>query len=121
MIKHFTYFGFVFALCVMVICGFSCSAPRPTPDPLSGFHVSDLQNLDSNKVITDDYKNYIHILSHEEQKFIAGIEYFEDGTGQHAIKITIGLNQRNWRHVLIYDKDNKRIKAIKYISGNSMS
>jgi hypothetical protein len=113
---------FIFSfLLVMFLCGFGCSSSKPTPDPLTGFHVSDLQNLDSNKAITDDYKDYIQKLSPEERKFVAYIDYFENGTGQHAVKITIGLNGTNWRHILIYDKDNKRIKTIKYISGHSAS
>jgi hypothetical protein len=97
-----------------------CSS-QPTPDPLAGFHVSDLQNLDSNKAITDDYKSYIHTLSPEEQKFATLDYYYEDGAGRHAVLITVGLNHMNWRHVLIYDKDGKRLKTIKYMSGNSMS
>jgi hypothetical protein len=113
---------FIFCLLLaMFLCGFGCANQKPTPDPLTGFHVSDLQNLDSNKATTDNYKDYIQKLSPEERKFIAYTEYFEDGTGQHAVKITIGLNHTNWRRVLIYDKDNKRIKTIKYISGNSAS
>jgi hypothetical protein len=108
----------------MFLCGFGCSLSEPAPpvpDPLTNFHFSSLNNLDSNKAISDDYKDYIQKLSPEERKFMAYTEFFEDGTGQHAIKITIGLNHTNWRHVLIYDKDNKRIKTIKYVSGNSMS
>jgi hypothetical protein len=105
----------------MFLCGFGCSSSKPTPDPLAGFHVSSLGNLDNNKEITDDYKAYIKTLSPEEQKFATLDDYFEDGTGQHAVLITVGLNFTNWRHVLIYDKDNKRIKTIKYISGHSSS
>jgi uncharacterized protein YfbU (UPF0304 family) len=93
----------------------------PTPDPLAGFHRSSLGNLDSNKAISEDYQAYIHTLSPDEQKYVAYIEFFEDGTGQHAVKVTIGLNHTNWRHVLIYDKSNKRIRTVRYVSGNSMS
>ena len=115
-----TQFIFSFLL-VMFLCGFGCSSSKPAPDPLAGFHVSSLGNLDSNKAITDDYKDYIQKLSPEERKFIGYTEYFEDGTGQHAVKITIGLNGTVWEHVLIYDKDNKRIKTIKYSNGGYRS
>ena len=108
-------------LLAMFLSGFGCSSPKPTPDPLAGFQVSDLQNLVNNKVITDDYKAYIHTLSPKEQEFANVDYYYEDGAGQHAILITIGLNHTNWRHVLIYNKDNKRIKTIKYADGGSMS
>jgi hypothetical protein len=89
-------------------------------DPLVGFHFSSLNNLDSNKAITDDYKDYIQKLSPEERERV-GLKYFEDGTGQHAVRITIGLNGTVWRHVLIYDKYDKRIKTIKYASGDYAS
>jgi len=108
-------------LATMLFLGFGCNTPKPTPDPLAGFHAGDFRDLHSNKAITDDYKAYIQTLSPDERKFIAGIEFYEDGAGQHAVKITIGLNHTNWRHVLVYDKDNKRIRTIKYISGNSAS
>lgn len=117
-IKYSNCFVFSLALCAMVISGCSCSAPKPAPDPLAGFHAAYGKVSQS---IVSDYQNYIKTLSPDERKFMVGTEYFEDGAGQHAVKITIGLNHSNWRHVLIYDKDDKRIKTIKYVSGNSMS
>jgi hypothetical protein len=123
MMKWIKQLGLIaLALLFATVCGIvSCAAPKPTPDPLAGFHVYDLQHLDDNKAITADYKAYIQTLSPEEQKFATLDYYYEDGAGQHAVLITVGLNHTDWRHVLIYDKDNKRIKTIKYISGNSMS
>ena len=32
--------------------------------------------------------------------------------------IMIGVNNKVWRHVLIYDKNNMRIKTVKYVSGD---
>jgi len=122
--KYPNHFWFALALCAMIFSGCSCSAPKstpPTPDPLAGFHVSSLVNLDNNKTITDDYKAYIKTLSPEEQEFATLDYYYENEAGQHAVLITIGLNHTDWEHVLIYDKDNKRIKTIKYISGHSAS
>jgi hypothetical protein len=113
-----------FTFCILlaaVICGTGCATQKPVPDPLVGFHVSSLGNLDSNKAITDDYKAYIQTLSPEERKYLGTIFYFEDGTGQHAVRIEIGLSGTWWEHVLIYDKDDKRIKTIKYSSGGYRS
>ena len=120
-IKHaIAYICSVCTLLGALVFGFGCSPSKPASDPLTGFHWSSLNNLDSNKAIDDDCKDYIHKLSPEESVG-AGREYFEDGTGRHAIKITIGVNGKNWEHVLIYDKDNHRIYTIKYVSGHSES
>ncbi len=91
-------------LLTALVCMIGCATSHP--DPLAGFHFSSLNNLDSNKVITDDYKDYIHTLSSEESKYAGPIHFFEDGTGQHAVQITIGINGTVWEHVLIYDKKN---------------
>ena len=121
LVKHSNKLTFALALCAMAISGCSCSAPKPTPDPLAGFHWSSLVNLDDNKTITDDYKNYILTLSPEEQRRAGPILYFEDGTGQHAVDIEIGINGTSWKHILIYDKDDKRIKTVKYSPGGYAS
>ena len=91
-------------------------------DPLVGWKLCQSQDpkyLD--KAIRDDYQDYIQKLSSKEREFATYDNDFEDGTGQHAVKITIGLNGTDWEHILIYDKNDKRIKTIKYVSGNSSS
>jgi hypothetical protein len=113
------HFWFALALCAMIFSGCSCAAPKPTPDPLAGFHEVDIQHLDSNKAITDDYKDYIQKLSPEETKYMGPNEFFEDGTGQHAVRIETDINGTDaWYHVLFYDKDNKRTKVVKYFKGH---
>jgi hypothetical protein len=89
------------------------------PDPLAGWK-PDFNTRPSDQIIEKDYQDYIQEqkLSPEKGKYVAYVECFEDGTGQHAVKITISLNHAVWEHVLIYDKDNKRIKTIKYHSGS---
>ena len=90
--------------------------------PLAGFHYSSLGNLDSNKAITDDYKSYIQKLSPGEKKYMGPIQFFEDGTGQHAVRIETDINGTDcWYHILFYDKENKRTKVIKYYNGRYQS
>ena len=64
--------------------GCSCAAAKPTSDLLIGFHWSSLKSLDSNKAISDDYKEYINNLSSDERAHVADVEFFEDGAGRHA-------------------------------------
>ena len=103
---------------VVMVAG--CAAQKPTPDPLAGFHWSSLVNLANNKAITDDYEAYIQTLSPEEKKYLgpSPIRYFEDRSGQHAVEIREGLNGTVWEHVLIYDKNDKRIKTVRYAAGH---
>ena len=104
------------ALSVAVISGCSCSAPKP--DPLAGWK-SASKNPD--QAITNDYQDYIQKLPPKGKDFVGSVIFFEDGTGQHAIDIGIGVNGRWWRHILIYDKENNRIKVIKYKTGGYQS
>ena len=102
--------------------GTGCSMLMHHSDPLVGWKLCQSQDpkyLD--KAIRDDYQDYIQKLSSKEREFATYDNDFEDGTGQHAVKITIGLNGTDWEHILIYDKNDKRIKTIKYVSGNSSS
>ncbi len=119
-IKYFSRIIIALALCTTAILGCKCNTIKS--DPLAGFHWSDLDNLHTNTAIMDDYQGYIKSLNLEKnEEFIGAFEYYENGTGQHAVDTTIGVGGAWWHHVLIYDKDNKRIKVIKYRSGGYRS
>lgn len=107
------------SLVVMAIILQSGCASKPAPDPLAGWQ-GDFNEQPNSEIIAD-YQNYIQQLPSKERKFATVDDWLKDGTGQHAIKITVGLDGKNWRHILIYNKDNKRIRTIKYISGDSHS
>jgi len=95
-----------------------------------GWRVSlDYQHFSPNRLdsaITDDYRSYIKNLSREERlnAFENNIRLLEDGTGKHAIEISIPLagfwSAVWWEHTLVYDTNNKRIKTMKYRSGGSI-
>ncbi len=106
------------AFCMAVGCA-------PTRNPLEGWKgwgADTGYHLD--KAITDDYQSYIKTLPTRESA-IAEAKFsqmfFEDGTGQHAVEISIPLDGTWWKYVLIYDKNNKRTKVIKYASGKYAS
>jgi hypothetical protein len=121
MLDHMKTIRFIFLLAAFVLVA-GCVDSKPTRDPLAGFHTGDFRTLDANKAITDDYKSYIQKLSPEERKYMGPYEFFEDATGQHAVRIETDINgNQAWYHILIYDKDSKRIKVIKYYKGKYMS
>jgi hypothetical protein len=119
-ITRFTFCILLATLALAVGCA-APKPPKPTPNPLEGWHFCSLTYLDSNKSIVDDYQDYIQKLPPEQKKYAYLNHVFEDGTGQHAIQIEIPLNGIWWEHVLIYDKDGKRIKAVKYTAGGYRS
>src|SRR5580698_107039 len=79
-------------------CGFGCAISKPTPDPLAGFYVDAFHTSDSNKVIADDYKEYIRKLSLKKEDFIGSVDFLENRDGQHAVAIKIGINGTWWEH-----------------------
>ena len=91
-----------------------CSTPNPAPDPLAGWREMLGVGNDPDKAITDDYQSYIQSLTPEERKSPSLPHFYVDGKGQHAIRFEVIMNGAGWAHVLIYDKEDKRIKVIKY-------
>ena len=118
-------------LLAALVCGFGCTSSKPTPDPLAGWQTN-YKSWPGAQVIEKDYQDYLKDLgvkpekagdivlyaSEDGSKCVGSIDFFNDGTGQHAVKITISVNHAVWEHVLIYDKSDKRIKAIKYAAGH---
>jgi uncharacterized protein YceK len=66
------------------------------------------------QAIIDDYQGFIK----EKRLFLSGAitGFYEDGTGQHAVQFAAFPPGENatWQYVFIYDKENKRIKRIRY-------
>jgi len=89
-------------------------------DPLAGWKL-DSDPYSGDQAIEKDYHDYIQQLPTEERKYAGPVSRFEDGTGQHAVLITIAQNGTDWAHVLFYDKKDKRIKVMKYVMGHYRS
>jgi hypothetical protein len=68
------------------------------------------------QAITDNYQDFLKKNNLSTVGAITG--FFEDGTGQHAIQFETGINGTSWVYTLIYDKNNKRIKVMRYVSGH---
>jgi hypothetical protein len=110
----------------VLITGVGCAAPKPATDPLAGWKGGKTAYEGSpfiDQAIRNDYRNYIQSLPADEKNVVNDfdIRFFEDGTGQRAVKISVPLHGVWWEHVLIYDKDDKRIDTINYSSGRYAS
>jgi hypothetical protein len=100
------------SLLVAYICGGGCATRS---DPLAGWRI-DYHNQ-PDPAIERDYHDYIQKLPANQNDFIGTVDFLRDDTGRHAIHIKVGANNRWWEHVLIYDKDNRRIQVLKYRNG----
>jgi hypothetical protein len=84
-----------------------------TPNPLVGWRI-EFKKVDP--AVEKDAEDYIRKLPPAEKKYAGWGFYYKDGTGQHAMVIEVDLNGTAWNHVLVYDKDDKRIKVVKYVA-----
>ena len=71
--------------------------------------------------IDRDYHNFISKLSLTWRDSLGQQGYLEDDHGKHAVTLVVCTDGTYWTYVLIYDRNDKRIKIIKYVSGHYMS
>ena len=113
LIKYSNYFGFILALCVMVVSGCSCTTTKQ--DPLAGWQKT-YGEVPSQ--IVKDYQDYIQKLPPEERNYVGPVFYYKDSTEQQAVTFEVDKYGKDvWNHYLFYDKNNKRIKAVKFYRG----
>jgi uncharacterized protein YceK len=89
------------------------------PDPLAGWkHTPDAQ---PSPAIVTDYHSYIEQLPPDQRKELIVNDYmvrlFESGKGFHAMEIRLLLKGVLWKHVLIYDESNRRVKVMRFANG----
>ena len=73
--------------------------------------------------IQRDARTYFQTLSEVERTSAeddSHVKYWEDGTGQHAVVLDAAHDNEFWTIALIYDRDNRRIKVLKYSTGSYM-
>src|ERR1035438_4659775 len=98
-VKHFiSRFGLTFlVLLATIFWTAGCVWFVHHPDPLAGWQRCFSQDPDKlDKTMEADYQKYVKTLPQNDQKFILTINFFEDGTGQHAAKILIDSNGTEW-------------------------
>jgi hypothetical protein len=108
------YSGLFLALSAMFVFGCRNKTSSPVVDPLIGWKVD--FNHQPDPMIMKDCQDYVKDLPPKGDKLTALGQFYEDGTGQHALTIEVFEHNQNasWLYILIYDKDNKRVNAIKY-------
>lgn len=115
----------VLAFGVLLITDGCTLLGKPDPDPLEGWKRtgSALRGNPYAKAIFDDYIMYVQSLSAKERKYVDAYNtwFYENGTGQHAIKIALAYDSTFWDHILIYDSNNRRIRTIKRFGGHYRS
>jgi|SRR6516162_9829643 hypothetical protein len=124
MIIHKTITSLFLVACVCVI-GCSSVPPYPRgsasvgPNPVAGWAGCQSQDFGTlDKAIQDDYRDYVSSLTSNELMWMGPRGLSEDGSGQHAITIHVAWWGTDWAHVLVYDKDNKRIRTVRYVAGH---
>jgi hypothetical protein len=100
-------------------------APRIQPNPLLGWKdlgVESVVGCPFGEVVCEDYRAYVRAMARHEQNLVIdhNVEFY---TKQElrAVEILIHTKGIKWKHVLIYDRDNKRVSAMKYAGGTYRS
>jgi mRNA-degrading endonuclease RelE of RelBE toxin-antitoxin system len=106
-------------LLVAIVWTAGCATKKP--DPLAGWKYMYLGQLDP--AIVEDYEAFVQKLPQEDRIQVDkySFERYADGAGNHAVRFRIGKDGifygTWWDYVLIYNKENKRTKVIKYADG----
>jgi hypothetical protein len=115
-----------FALCIL-LAGIFLVAGCATPNPVKGWkswnanlqppneHHPNEPYYQIDKAIIDDYQAYIKKIQPKNQDlYIDEVDFYEDGTGQHAVRFVIETGLREYaEYYLMYNKSNVRTKVIK--------
>jgi hypothetical protein len=87
--------------------------------PIAGYTgISDDVQKFVNRLPVDDVPDYCGGGTRRWCYWIEDMNFYEDGTGQHAVAFQIPHDGTWWGYVLIYDKNNKRVKAARYVQGH---
>jgi len=101
-----------------------------TPDPLKGWTFREFPVVGParygarpnilDKAIIDDYQNYMAKRKQTQDTPIRG--FYEDGTGRRAVEFESWVaGNESWHYAFIYDKENKRVKVVRYGRRRTMS
>ncbi len=84
---------------------------KAVPDGLKGW--KETQDLPADTVVTD-YNEYIEKLPKAERPGVSNVKYYVDNMGRNAVAVLVNVNDTQWTHLLVYDKQNKRTGVTKF-------
>jgi hypothetical protein len=102
----------LFSILLVIVVWTVGGCATSTPDPLTAWKPDFDFSREADQEIVSDYQDYIKELPLRQSGFVGSVDFFKDETGQHAVNIKIGRNGTWWDHILIYNKQNKRIKTV---------
>ena len=119
-IGHIVFYILTVQACICIV---GCATPDPTrgwsghnanldPPNQTNLYSGSIYYID--KAILDDYPKYIEQLETKyPHLYLSEVDFYEDGAGQHAVKLTVETGLRDYKEFYImYDKSNLRTKII---------
>jgi hypothetical protein len=105
----------VYLLVTVFTIGLTVGCPNGSnseKNPLAGFRGYRGDNF--NQAITKDYKDFIQQLN--ANGLVGPVMLYENGEGLHVVNFEVFEHNINasWHYAIIYGKDDKRLKVIKY-------
>ncbi|MFY7953536.1 MAG: hypothetical protein ACOVT5_13610, partial [Armatimonadaceae bacterium] len=91
----------------------SGEVPTVVPEALKGWKAT--KDLPAAAVITD-YNAYIEKLPKAERPGVSDVKYYVDDTGRNAVAVLVKEGDKQWTHLLVYDKQNKRTGVTKFVA-----
>jgi L-fuconolactonase len=91
----------------------SGDGPTTVPEALKGWKAT--KDVPAEAVVTD-YNAYIEKLPRAERPGVADVKYYADHTGRNAVAVLVKEGDKQWTHLLVYDKQHKRTEVTKFVA-----
>ena len=109
--------------CLLIVSVLGATGCTPHSDPMKDWkEVKPFSDPAVPESIKQDATTFFQTLSGQERSWWVNngdfaATYWENGTGQHAVILKCPHDGECWCHALIYDRDDRRIKVLKYSTG----
>ena len=90
------------------------SAPRPVSQQLEGWKATGESPGDG---VAADYNDSIEELPEAERPGVGDVHSSRDANGRSAVAVLVTVGEKEWMHLLVYDKQGKRQSVQKVAAG----